>query len=300
MKPGYRAADRENGLTLEIQIGIALAVLGAVGTNLGALCKHRGACNAPLVDIRRPLQTLRHLLASRWFVIGATVAVAAGLLHFAAIAMAPLSLVQAVLAGGVVLLAVIAERFFGYPVGTRQWWAVSLSAAGLVLLALTFPALHGTHSRFAASGMVAFEGGLMIISILLVLGPRKFAQHRGVLFGAAAGTLFGLSDVTVKALTGEMANGPLAVLASPWLIVAVTAGILAQYTAVRALQEGDAVPVIALTGLAANVSNIAGGVIVFGDPLAGSPFGLFLQALAFLMICAAALLAPTPVTRRTA
>jgi len=289
-------------VTVEIQIGIALAILGAVGTNLGALCKHRGACNAPLVDIRRPVQTLRHLLASRWFVIGATVAVAAGLLHFAAIAMAPLSLVQAVLAGGVVLLAVIAERFFGYPVGTRQWWAVSLSAAGLVLLALTFPALHGSHSRFAASGMAAFEGGLMIISILLVLGPRraKFAEHRGVLFGAAAGTLFGLSDVTVKALTGEMASGPLAVLASPWLIVAVTAGILAQYTAVRALQEGDAVPVIALTGLAANVSNIAGGVIVFGDPLAGSPFGICLQALAFAMICAAALLAPTPVSRQPA
>src|SRR6478752_2966286 len=219
-------------MNLEIQIGIALAVLGAVGTNLGALCKHRGACNAPLVDIRRPLATVRDLLRSRWF----------------------------------------------------------LSGVGLVLLAITFPALHGSHSRFAASAMIAFEGGLMVISILLVLGPRreKFRAHRGVLFGAAAGTLFGLSDVTVKALTGELASGPMAILASPWLIVAVTTGVLAQYTAVRALQEGEAVPVIALTGLAANISNIAGGVIVFGDPLAGSPVGLCLQALAFLMICAAA------------
>jgi hypothetical protein len=150
--------------------------------------------------------------------------------------------------------------------------------------------------------MIAFESGLMMISILLLLGPRreKFREYRGVLFGAAAGTLFGLSDVTVKALTGELSAGPLAILASPWLIVAITTGIAAQYTAVRALQEGDAVPVIALTGLAANVSNIAGGVIVFGDPLAGSPIGLCLQALAFLMICAAALLAPTPVSHQQA
>src|SRR4051812_28090511 len=118
-------------MTIEVQIGIALALLGAVGTNLGALCKHRGARHAPLVDIRRPIATLRHLLASRWFVIGAIVAVAAGLLHFAAIAMAPMSLVQAVLAGGVVLLAVIAERFFGYSVGARQWWAGAFSAAGV-------------------------------------------------------------------------------------------------------------------------------------------------------------------------
>ncbi len=286
-------------MTIEVQIGIALALLGAVGTNLGALCKHRGARNAPLVDIRRPIVTLRHLLASRWFVIGAIVAVAAGLLHFAAIAMAPMSLVQAVLAGGIVLLAVIAERFFGYSVGTRQWWAVAFSAAGLALLALTLPTMHGSHSQFTASTMAAFEGGLMLISAGFVLSLRRgsFAEHRGVLFGATAGTLFGVSDVAIKALTGTAAAGPDAVLADPWLIVAVGTGICAQYSAVRALQEGEAVPVIAITGLAANVSNISGGILVFGDPMAGSAFGIALQALAFCFICTAAFLVPTSVGR---
>lgn len=270
-------------------------MLCAVGTNLGALCKHRGAADAPLADIRRPIETLRHLFASRLFVIGASVAVAAGLAHFAALAMAPISLVQAVLAAGVVLLAVMAERFFGYPVGTRQWWAVFLAAAGLVLLALTFPSLDGSHSRFTAPPMIAFAATLLAISVCLLLGPRRegLKHHRGVLFGAAAGTLFGVSDVMVKALTGTAAAGPEAVLASPWLIVAISTGILAQYTAVRALQEGEAVPVIALTGLTANVSNIAGGILVFGDPLAGSPLGIVLQGLAFCCICAAAFLAPS-------
>jgi hypothetical protein len=281
-------------VTVEIQIGIGLALIGAVGTQLGALCKHRGARQAPLVDIRRPVETLRHLLASRWFVIGASVAVAAGLAHFAAIALAPMSVVQAVLSGGIVLLAVMAERFFGYPVGTRQWWAVFLSAAGLILLALTFPSLHGSHSRFTAVTMTAFEGGLALVVVGLMLGLRRegLSHHRGVLFGAMAGTLFGLSDVAIKALTGIAGSGPEALLASPWLIVAIGSGVLAQYSAVRALQEGEAVPVIAVTGLAANVSNIAGGILVFGDPLAGSPFGIALQALAFALICAAAVLAP--------
>jgi hypothetical protein len=281
-------------MALEVQIGIALALLGAVGTNLGALCKHRGARHAPLVDIRRPFETLRHLLASRWFVIGAVVAVAAGLLHFAAIALAPMSIVQAVLAGGVVLLAVIAQRFFGYSVGTRQWWAVAFSAAGLALLALTLPTLHGPHSQFTASTMAAFEGGLLLISAGFVLSLRResLAGHRGVLFGATAGTLFGVSDIAVKALTGAAAGGPEALLADPWLVVAVGTGILAQYSAVRALQEGEPVPVIAITGLAANVSNIAGGILVFGDPLAGSALGIVLQGIAFCFICAAAVLAP--------
>lgn len=281
-------------MALEVQIGIALALLGAIGTNLGALCKHRGAKHAPLIDIRRPFESLRHLLASRWFVIGALVAVCAGLLHFAAIAMAPMSVVQAVLAGGIVLLAVIAERFFGYPVGTRQWWAVAFSAAGLALLGLTIPSLHGPHSQFTASTMVAFEGGLTLISAGFVLSLRRgvLADHRGVLFGATAGTLFGVSDIAIKALTGTASAGPEALLADPWLIVAIATGICAQYSAVRALQEGEAVPVIAITGLAANVSNIAGGILVFGDPLASSALGITLQGLAFCFICAAAFLAP--------
>ena len=287
----------------EIQIGLGLAMVAAVGTQLGALCKHRGACHVPLVDIRRPIETLRHLLSSRWFVIGASVAVGAGILHFAAIALAPLSLVQAILAGGVVLLAVMAERFFGYSVGTRQWWAVFLSAAGLILLALTFPSLDGSHSRFAAPAMVAFQGGLLLFTVGLLLGVRHdgLAGYRGVLFGAMAGTLFGVSDVTIKALTGIASDGALAVLASPWLIVAVVTGIFAQYSAVRALQEGDAVPVIAITGLSANVANISGGILVFGDPLAGSALGIVLQGIAFCCICAAAFLVPTAGTReRTA
>jgi hypothetical protein len=288
-------------MTIGVQIGIALALLGAVGTQLGALCKHRGARHVPLVDIRRPIQTLRHLLGSRWFVIGASVAVAAGLAHFAAIALAPMSLVQAVLAGGIVLLAVIAERFFGYSVGTRQWWAVFFSAAGLGLLAITFPTLHDAHSHFTVATMIAFEGGLALVVVGLVLGLRRddMADHRGILFGAIAGTLFGLSDIAIKALTGIAGGGPESLLASPWLVVAIGSGILAQYSAVRALQEGEAVPVIALTGLAANVSNIAGGILVFGDPLAGSTIGIVLQAIAFCFICAAAFLVPTSVSRES-
>ena len=64
---------------------------------------------------------------------------APGRLHVGALALAPLSLVQAVLAGGVVLLAVMAERLFGFRVGPRQWLGLGLTALGLVLLGVTLP-----------------------------------------------------------------------------------------------------------------------------------------------------------------
>ena len=81
---------------------------------------------------------------------------------------------------------------------------------------------------------------------------------------------------------------------SPWLLVALAASIIAFYASARGLQDGEAVPVIAVTGTAANIAGIAGGIVVFGDPMAGSPLGVTLQALAFVLVVVAAALMPAP------
>ena len=78
-----------------------------------------------------------------------------------ALALAPLSLVQAVISGGLVFLTVLAERWFGFNVGPRQWAGVGLTALGLVLLAVTLPHHGGAHSGYSLAGMVAFESALL-------------------------------------------------------------------------------------------------------------------------------------------
>jgi drug/metabolite transporter (DMT)-like permease len=70
----------------------------------------------------------------------------AWLLHVAALALAPLSLVQAVIYGGLVFLAVLAERVFGLKVGLRQWLGIGLTALGLVLLTATLPSTAGAEA----------------------------------------------------------------------------------------------------------------------------------------------------------
>jgi hypothetical protein len=99
---------------VSLNLGILLALACAVATQLGFLYKHRGANAAPKVDIRRPLRTVRALFASPWFAIGMGVALGAWILHVGALALAPLSVVQAVLSTGVVILAVLADRLFGF------------------------------------------------------------------------------------------------------------------------------------------------------------------------------------------
>src|SRR6185312_4879032 len=108
-------------------------------TNLASLLKHRGCQDARPVCTARPLSGLRDLAGSRWFVAGWVLAALAWLAHVAALSMAPISLVQAVLAGGAVTLAVLSQRLFGDPVGRRQWLALTIGAAGLVLLVVTLP-----------------------------------------------------------------------------------------------------------------------------------------------------------------
>jgi drug/metabolite transporter (DMT)-like permease len=283
---------------MTLDLGILLALACAFVTNLGFFYKHRGANEAPTVTVRHPLRSARELYSSKWFTLGMIIATGSWGLHVAALALAPMSVVQVSLAGGVVLIAVMADHLFGFRVGRRQWLGLWLMAGGLVLLGLTLPAMHGADSRFTPAAMISFEAGLFGLGGLLIMGPRMGGrtEHHGVMLGAAAGVLFGVSDTAIKALTGIVgAHGLLGLAFSPWLAVAVLASIVAFYASARGLQDSEAVPVIAITGTAANIAGIAGGIVVFGDPMAASPTGIVLQALAFVLVIVAAALMPAPV-----
>ena len=145
--------------------------------------------------------------------------------------------------------------------------------------------------------MISFEAGLFGLGGLLIMGPRMGGpvEHHGMMLGAASGILFGVSDISIKALTGIVGRArALALLLSPWLLVAALASIVAFYASARGLQDGEAVPVIAVTGTAANIAGVAGGILVFGDPMPGSAVGIVLQSLAFVMVLVAAALMPAP------
>jgi hypothetical protein len=282
---------------MTVILGILLALACALATNVGFLYKHRGACAAPAVDMRRPVWTAGRLFSSKLFAIGMAIATGAWVFHVAAMSVAPLSLVQAVLAGGVVLLAVMAERLFGFQIGRRQWMGLALMAGGLILLGVTLPAVHGAHSHFSLPGMIAFEAALILGGTLLIAGPRIGAprEHHGFMLGAAAGILFGVSDIAIKAISGLVGTAGFAALLTPWALICVVASVAAFYASAKGLQDGDAVPVIAITGTAANVSGIVGGILVFGDPLSGNPVSLVIECLAFGLVLLAAWLMPAPV-----
>ena len=289
--------SRPDPLTMTPAIGPLLALACAFVANLAFFYKHRGANAVAKVCVRHPLRSAFALYSSRWFSIGMAIATASWGLHVAALALAPMSVVQVALAGGVVLIAVMAERMFGFEVGPRQWAGLVLTAIGLALLGLTLPAMHGAHAQFSQAAMISFEAGLFGLGGLLIMGPRigSPVEHHGIMLGAASGILFGVSDTAIKALTGITgAHGLVGLALSPWLAVALCASVVAFYASARGLQDGEAVPVIAVTGAAANIAGIAGGIIVFGDPMAAGTLGVTVQALAFVLVVVASALMPAP------
>src|SRR5207253_5022300 len=135
------------------EIGILLALACAFVANLGFFYKHRGANAVAKVSVRHPLRSAVALYSSRWFALGMAIAVGSWGLHVAALALAPMSVVQVSLAAGVVFIAVMAERMFGFVVGPRQWLGLILTATGLVTLGLTAPARHAAHANLSPAAM---------------------------------------------------------------------------------------------------------------------------------------------------
>ena len=272
-------------------IGILLALGCAAMSNVALLCEHRGAVRAPEIRFRRPLRSAAALFRSPWWAVGFAIAAAGWGLHVAALAIAPLSLVQAVIAAGLAMLALPARLWFGISLGTRELVGLGLAAAGLAFLALTADQAQAQNG-YSQSAMLGFEGGAVAVGAVLLLSAHgEGGAHGGLLLGASAGVLLGVSDVAIKALAPGALSSPAALL-SPWIAIVAVAGIGAFYAMARSLQIGGPVQVAVVCSVASNVAAISGGVLVFGDPVGSGTLAVAARGAAFAAVIAAAALLP--------
>ena len=290
-------------MALTVQLGLVLALMTAFVSIVGFLLKQRGAVGAPPIELRHPVRSTLALFANRWWTLGLIVATGSWFLHTGALALAPISLVQATIAGGLVLLTVVAERLFAIPVTRREWVGVGLTALGLAFLAATLGDTGDSkHSDYQAGTLALYVSGLSLASIpCMLLAARPQARHRaGTLLATAAGLQWGASDVTIKAASGRLAGDGLLAVASPLSLVILALSLVGLVVSARSLQIGEAVPVIAVTSAAANLCTIASGMLVFGEPLPEGDGALVLRLAAFALVVVAATLTPGPVARARA
>lgn len=277
-------------MSLSVQLGLLLSLLTAFGSVAGFLYKFRGAREAPAVDMRRPISSSVALFRSPLYTLGIAIALGSWGLHVGALALAPISLVQSVIAGGLVLLTVVADRLFGIAVTRREWIGVGLTAAGLAFLASTLNGVgRSAQSHYRPGTLAIYVGGAAGVGLLLAVRSRK-----ATVLAVSAGLLWAGSDTSIKALSSHLGKLGIGVLVHPLAFAILIASLLGLLISARSLQLGEAVPIIALTSAAANLTTIAAGPIVFAEPLPSGRLELAIRMLAFALVIVAAALTPPP------
>ena len=267
---------------MQIALALVITLVSACLLNLGYLLEHSVASKVPPLSLRRPIASVRSLLGNRRWLLGFGLEGVGWLLYVAALALAPLSLVQAVAAGGIGILAVMAARFTHVPLTAREQIGVVLSVMGLALLGISLIGAHGEGSVPS----YLWVGVWLACSVLAALGLMLFVGRiigAGPAWGLAAGFLFAAGDVSTKmAVSGRTENAAFLVC----LIVFYGAG-----TAVlqAGFQRGGALTTAGLATLMTNALPIAAGMIVFREPLPGGWVGAA-RVLAFAAVIAGAVL----------
>jgi hypothetical protein len=141
--------------------------------------------------------------------------------------------------------------------------------------------------------MLGFQVGMLTIGGLLILTATngQLVARGSMLLAIAAGTLLGVSDISLKALSELVPADPVALL-SPWTLTAILGGLGAFLALGRGLQIGEPVGVIVAFSAAATLGSIAGGIVVFGDPMGSDAFQVVGRSLAFVAVVGAAALLP--------
>jgi len=267
-------------VTAKIGLGLLLALASAAALNWGYYAQHGAAATLPPLTLRRPVHSLALLFRNRRWVVGFFTGIGGWVFYVVALAVAPLSLVQAASAGGIAILAGLVGNL-----SRRERAAVAIAVIGLVLLGLSLvhvhvPSGHGSWVAVAvwmgaSLGVAAFAAGSL---------ARVLAGGAGL--GIAAGVLYAAGDVGTKAAVaggGRLAFVPALLACHGLAFVALQLGF----------QRGGALATAGMATLWTNALPIAAGSILFGESLPGGVRGVARLAAFACVVAGAAALART-------
>jgi drug/metabolite transporter (DMT)-like permease len=272
-------------------LGFALALGAAACYDTGYALQAIEARRAPGRHAGR-LSLLGHLLR-RPLWVGATLLSLVGWpLQVLALTHAPLTLVQPVLALGLVLLLVLGARMLGERVGRREIIAVGLIVGAVAVIATAAPEAPGAVDRGA--GFIAVLAGLGAVAI----APYAVALARGLspaaLLVIGAGAADGLAAFVAKVIAEETS-------ASHWGVALAWVGLVAAVIVLGVVSEATALQRAAATRVAPTVLAMQIVIPVVLAPLVGgegwsaTPLGGAVLGLALAVVGGAvALLASSP------
>ena len=261
-------------------IGLAIAFVSAIVTNTAYALEHDAAAALPPLSPRRPIRSATLLVRDRRWMLAFAAESAGWLMYVAALRLAPLALVQAVVASGVAVLAFATARGHPSRLSRRERGAVTLALAGLVMLALSLVGMEPSDHHPAVLAIIIWLAACAAGAVLFIIMPGRFA--RAASLGMATGLLFADGDISAK-LVGY---GDWWLIALIPLIAAYAAGTSVLQSA---YQQGDVLTAAGTATMVMNVVPILAGFVIFGETLPAG-FRAVSQVAAFAALVASAVL----------
>jgi hypothetical protein len=272
-------------MTTSTAVAIVLAALSTTLTNLAYLREHDAAAALPLLSMRRPVQSVRLLLGDRSWLVGFVMESLGFLLYAAALALASLSLVQSINAGGIGVLAYVSARMGRRQLGRRELCGVILSVLGLLALAVSLVGGSGEGGHGSTALILLWLGASAAAAVVVLLLGRALLGA-AVAAGIAGGLFFAIGDISTKLVTqgGERIG---------FLLTLVLGYLLGTVLLQLGYQAGGALTVAGVATLLTNALPIAAGTVVLDEPVPAGVFG-GLRILAFAAVTAGGVLLATP------
>ena len=281
--------------------GILLALVATGAYNVGLILEKRALGAIPALDIRRVARVIVSLLTSRAWLGGFALMLTGLACQTIALTFEPVSVVQPVLASGVVLVLVLSRIVLRERLQGGETWCVVAIAVAVVLLALS--ATGAADSHYASPGwMAAVMVPSAALGLLAAVGALRGRTRlrgsavTGVWAGVGTGLLYGVAALAIKALSGILVRHQSAaalligVLESPYLYALAGCLAVAMLLFQAALQAGRASIVVPVSNVTGSVYFIVAGTWLFHEHLPASPGRLALRlagiALAALVLIA--------------
>ncbi len=237
--------------------GLIFAFVSAAAFNWSWVAQHTITSQLPKLTIREGRRSLGILFGDRRWRFAFLVGLGGWALYIVALGLAPLSLVQAVSAGGLGLLAILAQRAEGAPLPRREWAGVGLAVLGLIFLSVSLAG--GSSVSSAGNWLVVaawFVGSLLLV--VIAIGPAGRLLAPGAGWGIAAGLTYAAADVGTKE---AVHGGMLLLFIAPIWACHGLAFCLIQL----AFQRGRALATAGLSSFCTNALPIVGGIAIFHE-----------------------------------
>jgi hypothetical protein len=270
---------------MQTAVALVVALASTTLTNIAYLREHDAAAALPTLSLRRPLHSARALLTDRSWLLGFALESGGFALYVVALALAPLSLVQSIAAGGIGILAFVSARVSGRKLRGYELAGVLISMVGLVALAVSLVGGSGEGSGGSTGEILLWLGATVVAALVVLALGRRFGLL-AVAEGIAGGLFFSIGDISVKVATQGGVRSVFAV------------GVIIGYTLGTAFlqlgyQKGGALTVAGLATLLTNALPIAAGTVVLGEAVPTGAYG-DLRVIAFVAVTIGAILLARP------